>query len=376
MYRALSFLLAVLLMTPLASSAQDETWIPAGEGYAWSFPQDHWSHPGYKTEWWYFTGHLHDREDLGQRFGYQFTFFRIGLTPEAPTLDSAWAGANLIMGHAAVADLRSGEHVFSELLYRETPFLGGFGRHPDPLLVWSRAPAGTDDRWTLTWNGDGFDFSMHDDAQDLAFALSTTAAKPRVFQGPGGYSRKGDGPTSASLYYSYTRLRTAGTLTLGDATLEVEGESWMDKEFGSNQLEEEQVGWDWFSLQLDDGRELMLYGLRDAEGEFDFALGTAIAADGAVRYLGADDWSAEALETWTSPETGAAYPARWRLSGAALDGPLEVVPLLPDQENRSRIAPDLHYWEGAVEVRDASGRVIGRGFVELTGYGTDSRPAV
>ncbi|MGH2668721.1 MAG: lipocalin family protein [bacterium] len=243
-------------------------------------------------------------------------------------------------------------------------------------MAWSRAPAGTDGTWTLRWNGEAFTFAMADRAVGLRFELATRPGKPLVFQGPNGYSRKGEDPTAASLYYSFTRLGTTGTLALDGKTWTVRGESWMDKEFGSNQLGERQVGWDWFSLQLTDGREIMLYRLRDRSGATDFARGTLVSASGVARYLAPDEWTVRATKTWKSPTTGAQYPARWTVELPAERLRLELLPELTDQENRSRLVRDLHYWEGAVAVLGSEGTPLGRGYVELVGYGTKTRPAI
>jgi predicted secreted hydrolase len=358
-----------------ADPPQTGEWVPATPDYRWSFPRDHWSHPGYKTEWWYFTGILTAVDDTTQQFGYQFTFFRVGLTPDVPVIESAWAVSDLIMGHAAVTDLTSGHHVFSELLHRTTPFLGRFGDPEDSLIAWSRGPAGTDDRWTLSWNGSGFDFTARDDQQKVAVSLATRSRKPLTLQGPNGYSRKGPGPTAASLYYSFTRLATEGTVTIGGRTFRVTGESWMDKEFGSNQLSPEQQGWDWLRLRLNDGRDLMLYVLRSRDGAR-YGRATLVASDGSPRYLAEDDWTLHATGRWRSAATGAEYPLAWtvELPGEGLS--LEIRPLWDNQENVARLVPGLHYWEGAVEVRNAEGRSVGLGYVELTGYGTRSRPAI
>ena len=353
-----------------------EDWLAARPDYRWSFPRDHWARPGYRLEWWYFTGHLSAVETPPRRFGYQFTVFRIGLLRDPPRVDSAWGAQDLVMGHAAVSDLESGRHVFSEVLYRAVPLLGGFGRLSEPRIAWSRAPAGSAEPWTLDWNGAAFDLAMADRARGIAFRLATRPVKPLVFQGPNGYSRKGAAATAATQYYSFTRLRTEGTLALGGREWTVAGESWMDKEFGSNQLGERQVGWDWFSLQLADGRELMLYLLRDAAGAVDFAHGTLVSAAGRARYLGAEAFRLRATGRWQSRETGAAYPAGWTVELPGEGLVLEVVPELADQENRSRLVRDLFYWEGAVAVRGPGGAAVGQGYVELTGYGTKRRPAV
>lgn len=349
----------------------DAAWLAARPDFAWRFPRDHWSHPGYRTEWWYFTGHLAGPADTVARFGYQFTVFRVGLLPDSPAWRSSWTATDLVMGHAAVTDLRTGRHVFSEVLYRAVPLLGAFGPPGDPRIAWSLAPPGTPGRWTLAWNGAGFDFAMRDDPQGIAFALSTRATKPLVFQGPNGYSRKGATGGAASQYYSFTRLATSGTLRVGADSLTVRGESWMDKEFGSNQLAGDQVGWDWFSLQLADGRDLMLYVLRDSTGGVSHARGTLVAPDGRAQWLEAAEFSVTASSRWRGP-TGTEYPARWRVRVPLAGLDLEVEPRLAAQENRSRLVPGLAYWEGTVDVR-ADGRRAGRGYVELTGYGARTR---
>jgi predicted secreted hydrolase len=349
-------------------------WEAARPDYPWAFPADHWARPGYRLEWWYLTGHLMATDEPGRRFGYQFTLFRLGIAPERPAFDSAWSARDLVMGHAAVTDLAAGRHVFSEVVYRAVPLLGGFGRYPEPRLAWSRGPAGTQTPWTLDWNGEAFDIAMADRAGGVAFRLATRPARPLVFQGPNGWSRKGAAPSAASQYYSFTRLRTTGTLALDGRTWTVAGESWMDKEFGSNQLGDAQVGWDWFSLQLADGRELMLYLVRDAAGRVDFASGTLVPAAGRPRYLAPAEFSVRATGRWRSPASSVEYPAGWRVEVPREGVRVDVVPELADQENRSRLVRNLVYWEGAVAVRPADGGPAGRGYVELTGYGQSRRP--
>jgi predicted secreted hydrolase len=278
------------------------------------------------------------------------------------------------MGHAALTDLRAGRHWFSEVLYREIPLLAGYGVFPEPRIGWSRAPAGSDGIWSLDWNGEGFDFSAKDDREGFGFRLHTRPKKPLVLQGPGGFSRKGESEDAASLYYSFTRLETRGEVTLGRETFEVEGESWMDKEFSSSQLGENQVGWDWFSLRLDDGREAMLYLMRAESGAVDYANGTLVDAEGRATYLDRSAFEIEVLDHWTSSTTGARYPSRWKIRVAELD--LLVRSAVPDQENRSRLPRGVFYWEGAVVVETTEGKPFGRGFVELTGYGEGNRPPV
>ncbi len=369
---AAAYLLVVGIM--IWADAAVHAWTPAQPGYVWSFPRDHWAREGYKTEWWYFTGHLRSAGEPVRRFGFQFTFFRIGVSREAPDGGSAWAAGNVIMGHAALTDLDNGTHRFSELVVRAAPLLGGFGRHPDPRLAWSVGPPGTPEPWGLQWNGNGFDFTMADVAKSFEFSLSTRPLKPVVFQGPGGLSRKGEGATEASHYYSFTRMATSGVVRLEGKEWEVDGTGWMDKEFGSNQLGEDTEGWDWFSLQFDDGREVMLYLLRGRDGGTRHAGATLVDSAGAVRYLTRGEWKLDATGQWTSPATGAPYPAGWTLDIPDASIRAVITPRLADQENRSALIPNLFYWEGSVRIESESGAGMGQGYVELTGYGENSRP--
>ena len=376
MSRAYCGLLACIAMAGNVELTQAQDWEYAQPDFEWQFPRDHWAHSGYKTEWWYFTGQLIDAADSTKRFGYQFTFFRVGITPDTLPMNSAWAVTDLVMGHAALTDLTTGEHRFSELVYRANGFLGEFPSAADTLVVWSRAPTGTDGVWQLGWDGGGFFFEASDDQAEFALNLETRPRKPLAFQGPNGYSRKGNGPTAASLYYSFTRLSTSGSVSLDGREYQVTGESWMDKEFGSNQLTENQVGWDWFSLRLNDGRDVMLYQLRNLDRETDFARTTIVSPEGEPRFLTEDAWDVTVLDTWRSPETDAEYPVAWRLESETEGLTLIVTADARNQENRSRMIPNLFYWEGSVRITDPDGRLLGNGYVELTGYGTAAPPII
>lgn len=296
----------------LRGGGADEGFLRAKAGYEWSFPRDHWGHDGYKTEWWYFTGHLDDAVSGQPRFAYQVTFFKVGLAASATEYDSEWSTDSLVMGHLALSDLESKEHFFSEAIQRVAPGLAGVGREPEKTLVWVKAPPGSPGRWELDWIGDGFSLTAGDEKQGYALSLTARMGKPLIFQGPGGLSRKGESENQASLYYSFTRLRTEGSVRVGGETLAVRGESWMDKEFGSSMLSSNQVGWDWFSLQLSDQSELMLYVLRDPSGAVDHASGTRIDAQGHVEYFDDSSWKIQVDQQWTSPR-GGRYPVAWTL---------------------------------------------------------------
>ncbi len=374
----------LLILLLLSAAAAADNWAPVSPGYSWSFPADHWSHPEYKTEWWYVTGQLEAADDPGRRFGFQFTFFRVGLLRSRPVLDSAWAAGSLIMGHASITDAAGGKHWFSELLWRDSPLFGGFGRPGEARIASAIGPAGTSTQWSLIIDGAGFRIRMEDRRQQMALHLLVTPEKPLVFQGPGGVSRKGGEPGAASYYYSFTRMETTGSITAGGGPVEVSGTSWMDREFFSNELTGQQAGWDWFSIQLDDGRELMLYQLRNRDGRPVFGRGTVVPATGEPLYLSMEtDWKLKVTDSWESPETGISYPSGWELE---LEDPvgagalrLTINPIIPNQENVSRRS-GLAYWEGAVTVHPAGAAPdappIGRGYVELTGYGQGNRPPV
>jgi predicted secreted hydrolase len=353
-----------------------QSWKIARPDYAWSFPRDHWAHRGYHMEWWYFTGLLEPVNEPGRLFAYQFTVFRIGIAPDQPALAPEWAPTDLLMGHAAISALSENEHRFGDLIYRENGMVCQFRGPPDEIIAWSLAPQGTDGWWLLQWNGDGFDFAMKDDEHAMAFRLSTRPSKPLVLHGSNGYIRKGRSRTAGSQYYSFTRLLTEGTLTFDGETWGVRGTSWMDKEFGSSQVTEQQVGWDWFSLQLDDGHDLMLYLMRRKEGSDSYRTGTLVAADGKAHYLKASEWSVCSTDFWMSPITKVTYPMRWTVKLSFERLYLDVVPEFPDQENLSHIQGIPSYWEGAVRVFGPDGKPVGRGYVELTGYGENNRPAI
>jgi predicted secreted hydrolase len=276
------------------------------------------------------------------------------------------------MGHAALSDLDRNEHRFAEILYRETPFLGGFGRFPDRFIAYSLGPPGTRDGWELIWNGNGFDFAMVDRSNSIEFRLSTQSMKALVFQGPKGYSPKSIQPGHASLYYSFTRMKTTGEIGLDGKSIPVTGFAWMDKEFSSGALTNDQVGWDWMGLQLDDGRDLMLFKLRNRNRRPDFKWLTQVSSSGEVTYLETDDWNLIPGRTWFSSQSKSEYPVTWDVS--LPDQKLLIEAAFNEQENRSRLVPGINYWEGAVRVKNPKEEQVGLGYLEMTGYGESLRP--
>jgi len=321
---------------------------------ALSFPSDHGPHPDFRTEWWYYTGNL--RTAAGRRFGFQLTFFRIALAPGAVVRASAWATRQLYFAHFAVSDTAGGRFHAVSRSSREA--LGLAGASASPFRVWI-------EDWSA--EGDGSSARLRASDGDVALDLELSAAKPVVAQGDRGLSRKGPEPGNASFYYSFTRMPARGVVRLGRETFEVSGEAWMDREWSSSALGSGVEGWDWFALQLDDGRELMFYLLRRRDGAIDpFSAGTLVAADGTTRALAPGDVRVETLAHWTSPRSGVRYPARWRLSVPSAALRLEIEPRLADQE----LIVGTRYWEGAVAVTGAAaGRPIaGQGYVELVGY--------
>lgn len=328
-----------------------------------AFPADHGPHNDFQTEWWYTTGNL--TADTGEHFGYQLTFFRRALTPPDGRAQrtSAWAADQVYMAHFAITDVSGGVHSSFERLTRGAAGLAG--AQTAPFRVWL-------EDWEVA--GPSADqMRLRASAQDtatklnLSLDLNLVDLKGPILQGDRGYSRKGPEAGNASFYISLTRIATEGTVTVRGETFRVTGASWMDHEFSTSALGAEQVGWDWFSIQLDDKTELMLFQLRRADGSVDaFSSGMLIAADGSTRTLGPADFTLQGSGAWRSPRSGAVYPAAWGISIPSAGVQLALTPWLADQE----MNVSQKYWEGAVRVEGTSGgrAVRGQGYVEMTGY--------
>jgi predicted secreted hydrolase len=360
--RALALVAALVpAVTPLGFANANLPW-------DFAFPRDHAAHDAFASEWWYYTGHL--RAPDGRRFGYELTFFRVGMRPGERTVragESRWHGNELYPAHFALTDERGHAFGFAERFARDA--LGRGVASTRTLAV----RAGT---WTLSGPAP---FRLHAAADlgaalgDVTLDLVETAEKPPAVHGRAGISKKGACAFCASHYYSMTRLRTSGSLVVHGVRLDVSGLSWMDHEFGSDELGPDRRGWDWFSIQLADGRELMLYRLRRSDGSIvPESSGSLVDRSGHVTALARSAFAVEATGTWTSPHSGAVYPSGWRVRVPAAGVDLILAPVLADQE-LAGLTGGITYWEGAVDVRDhVSARPLGRGYVELTGY---ARPA-
>lgn len=335
-----------------------------GEGFAraegpraFAFPADHGPHPAFRNEWWYLTGNLEDAR--GRRFGFQVTFFRVALRPDTPERRSAWAVRDVYMGHLALTDGAGGRFFAIERFARGAAGLAG--ARPDPFRVWLE-----DWRLGAAATGEGRPWRLVAAEGAVGLDLSLQPEKGPVLQGDDGLSRKGGEAGNASYYYSMPRLAATGELRVQGERFAVAGRAWLDREWSTSALEPGQRGWDWFALQLDDGRDLMFYRLRRDDGSTDpRSAGSLIGADGSVRRLGHEEVELAPTATWESPR-GGRYPVAWRLRVPTAGLDLAVRPVLRDQE----LDLAVRYWEGAVDVigRGSAGGVAGRGYVELTGY--------
>lgn len=321
------------------------------------FPRDHGPHLSFKNEWWYLTGNIVSAD--GREFGYQFTLFRDGLVKGTVQRPSDWATGQTYMAHFALADISAGRFFSFERFSRAAMNLAGAEIPPGRFWLedWVLTIDGHSQRPTLT---------LATREGNIALSLTLTAEKPPVLHGDHGLSRKGDQPGQATYYYSYTRLKTTGQLVLNKETFAVKGNSWFDREWGTDVMSRHISGWDWFSLQFDDGREFMYYQLRTQDGAPDpCSRGSWIEVDGSCHGVGADEIQIEILEEWQD-EAGNRYPGAWRMRWPHESCELVIQPKMQDQLLRTSI----RYWEGAVRFAGTRKgvRVTGQGYVELTGY--------
>lgn len=315
------------------------------------FPQDEAPHHDL-TEWWYYTGHLQGADARGHAhtYGFELTFFqtlRGGFSP-------------YYAAHFAVSDITGG------------------GFHYDQRASFEPAsvipPDGSGSGFDVSlgdWSARGLDGRDHLAASstDYAITLDLTGTKPPALHGGTGIISYG--PSGFSYYYSRTRMSVAGTLTDHSTPVKVTGQAWMDHQWG-NFVSLTGSGWDWYSIQLDDKTDYMLYVIRDAKKQPISVFGTAIAADGTASEIPPSAIQTQTLTTWTSPHTSGVYPSGWQVSLPSQRLTLTLKPLLLDQELVTAQSTGVAYWEGTVGItgRRGGAPITGAGYVELTGYAT------
>ena len=325
---------------------------PVVPGYHLRFPHDHGSHPDFRIEWWYVTGWL--ASGRGNEIGFQITFFRARpeLKRENP---SAFAPRQIVIAHAAISDPARGS-----LLHAQRAARAGFGlagADAGGMRVWL-------DDWSL--QAAGMSFRAGITSADFSLDLELESTQEPMLHGRNGLSRKGPAPQSASYYYSLPHLKVGGTLARENGSSPATGVAWLDHEWSSQYLSEDAVGWDWIGINLEDGGALMAFRMRDKQGGAYWADGSVRGADGRLQTFPPAEVRFTPGRTWKSARTGITYPVSWRVRVGALE--LAIEPLFDDQEHDTRASTGAIYWEGAVRAL-GDGKTVGRGYLELTGYG-------
>lgn len=334
-------------------------------GYDFQFPRDHFSHPAFQVEWWYYTGNL--RTSDGRPFGFELTFFRLGVTEalDQEPKGSAWDLDDVYLAHFALSDIEAKDFHKTERLNRAGPGLAGADL--DQARIWNG-------NWEVRWLEPRSPLGkqkLRAVSEEFSVDLELTPLKPPVIHGEDGISTKAEGPGRASHYISFTRLAAAGAITLLGTQYTVEGLAWMDHEFSTDSMGSTQAGWDWMSIQLDNGEELMLYRMRRKDGSADpVSSGTFVDRQGKATHLDWNEIRMEPSEPWVSPETGGRYPLRWAIAVPRLALELESRAQFANQEVVSGRELSPTYWEGAVVFQGRKGEkeVGGSGYLEMTGY--------
>ena len=351
-------LLTLFFAIPQIAPKPNQQYRLALPGYHYEFPRDHFNHPDFQTEWWYYTGNVHSAD--GHRFGFELTFFRLGVE-RSTWNDSPWDVRDLYLAHLALSDLNAGRFYQNERTNRAGPGIAGASEAEH--RVWNG-------NWQIQWHGDDQELQVGDERFTLDFTLHS--AKPPVIHGEGGVSQKGDGPGRASHYISLTRLLTGGEIEINGSKYAVAGTTWMDHEFFTSQLTADQVGWDWLSVQLDDNTELMLFHIRRKDGSIDpHSSGTFVAPNGQTLHLNVQDFGLEPSgSNWASPASHAVYPLHWKISVPKLNIDLDATTRLAGQELTGKTNVIPTYWEGAIQLtgRKEAKPITGVGYLEMTGY--------
>jgi predicted secreted hydrolase len=328
------------------------SYAPVVAGHPLRFPEDYGSHPQFRTEWWYVTGWL--ATEGGESLGFQITFFRT-----KPDIDarnpSRFTPGQILVAHCALSDPKRGTLWQDQRIRRAA--LGLASAMQGDTHVWI-------DRWSLERTAQTYIARIA--AEDFSFDLSLSETQPVLINGDEGVSRKGPQEGAASYYYSLPHMRVAGNVTRQRRASRVTGEAWLDHEWSSEYLDPQAVGWDWIGINLQDGGALMAFQIRGLDGKTRWAGGTIRSANGVSQILRPEDVEFHARRHWTSPRTGVIYPVEWTVRAGAKE--LRLAPLFDDQENDTRLSTGAIYWEGAVQAFDKNS-AVGRGYLELTGYG-------
>lgn len=371
-----SFILSIILgLSGLLSACVPQTQLPtttlnklnlslagdfqkAQSPASFRFPTDMGSHDNFQTEWWYYTGNL--ETDTGRRFGYQLTFFRRAVIPPSDRMPrtSDWAVDQIFLAHFTVSDIENNHFYQAEKVSRGAAGLAGAQGQPE-FSVWL-------ENWQVQQVSER-SYQIHAETGEVSLSMEMEDLKGIILQGDQGYSQKGPETGNASYYTSQTRLKSQGKLRIDGEEIEVQGLSWMDHEYSTSALGKGEVGWNWFSIQLDDNTELMLFTIRDAKGkESPFSSAALILNDGSKTTFSKSDFIITSTNTWVSPHSKVAYPSSWEISIPSQNITLVVQPLMADQEVRLAFT----YWEGAVRITGSINQkpVSGSGYVELTGY--------
>lgn len=347
-------------VTDILSETDDEDFARADTVRKFSFPADHGPHPDFQSEWWYFTGNV--TGERGEHFGFQFTIFRNALTPEPAGRSSSWATSQIYMAHFALTDVKADQFYFFERFSRSALNLAGAETQPFRVWLgnWSVVAAGTDIIDSTTT------ITIQCEEENVELSLIMRNTKPVVLQGESGLSQKGESTGNASYYYSLTRLTARGEIKIEDTRHTVKGSAWLDREWSTSALGLNQSGWDWFSIQLNNGWDIMFYQIRQRDGSVDpFSHGTLVDPAGNSRALHPEQVNLDVLDHWKSPR-GARYPSGWRFRIPAENIELTISPHIKNQE----LDVTIRYWEGAVKIHGlfSDSPVEGSGYVELTGY--------
>jgi predicted secreted hydrolase len=336
--------------------------LKALEKIKFEFPKDHGLHKGFQTEWWYFTGNL--KTDDNKLFGYQFTIFRSQLKPKQEKREASFASNAVYMAHLALTDAENNKFYYFDKFSRE---------NEENTFVKFNPFRAEIDGWKVFENDNDFEklenLKIKAKEEKIELDLDLKIVKPFVFQGDEGLSQKGKGIGNASYYYSATRISTKGKIKINKNEYIVSGDSWLDREWSTSALSENQEGWDWFSIQLNDFSEIMIYNLRQKSGQKDpLSKGVIVFENGNYKKLDSGDFIIEVKDRWESPR-GGVYPSEWKVKIPKYKIELELKPLMKDQELNFFI----RYFEGAVKVLGFKNgnKISGAGYVELTGYAKD-----